>query len=469
MDVKNSILASFVLLLTVGCNTTPDKASVKEEEEKMGLNISENRRFFITTSGEPFFWLGDTGWLLFGKTDRDEADTYLEDRKAKGFNVVQAMVLHDLSLVSAFGDSALIGRNVATPNVTEGNDYKDSVQYDYWDHVEYVIDKAAEKGIYMALVPVWGSNVKAGGVNAEQAKIYSTFLANRFATKPNIIWLNGGDIKGSDSTQVWQTIGTTLKALDTTHLVTFHPFGRTPSSQWFHKEAWLDFNMFQSGHRSYKQQENEPGAFSESNWKFVNVDYNLAPTKPTLDGEPSYEGIPHGLHDTTQPKWTAADIRRYGYWSVFAGGAGYTYGHNSVMQFHVPTDKESAYGSTTMWKDAINAPGAQQMIHLKKLMLSRSYLDRVPDSSLIADQGDRYQYLAATRGSDYAFIYTYNGRNIKVNMGKIKGEQVLASWYSPLDGKTTEIKNFPNTGVLEFDPPGLPGDGNDWVLILDSK
>ena len=40
--------------------------------------------------------------------------------------------------------------------------------------------------------------------------------------------------------------------------------------------------------------------------------------KPVLDAEPSYEGIPQGLHDPAQPRWRDCDVRRYGYWSVFA-------------------------------------------------------------------------------------------------------------------------------------------------------
>ena len=37
--------------------------------------------------------------------------------------------------------------------------------------------------------------------------------------------------------------------------------------------------------------------------------------------------------------------------------------------------------------------------------------------------------------TDNAFIYTYNGRNFKVNMGKISGDRVKASWYSPRNGE----------------------------------
>jgi hypothetical protein len=58
------------------------------------LKVSPNGRFLQDRAGNPFFWLGDTGWLLFQKVDRAEAERYLENRRLKGFNVIQAMVLH---------------------------------------------------------------------------------------------------------------------------------------------------------------------------------------------------------------------------------------------------------------------------------------------------------------------------------------------------------------------------------------
>jgi hypothetical protein len=442
---------------------------VQGQSEKITpLKISKHKRFFTTSDGSPFFWLGDTGWLLFGKLDRDETEKYLEDRRQKGFNVIQVMVLHNVNVVNRYGDSALVKRNVAMPNVTKGNSASDSTQYDFWDHVDFVIDRAAEKGIYMALVPVWGNNVKSGNISRDQAKTYVTFLANRYKNRPNIVWLNGGDIKATDSLQTWKLMGNTLNAQDPNHLITFHPFGRMQSSLWFHNEPWLDFNMFQSGHRRYEQ-DTMDHRIGEDNWKYVNIDYNKKPVKPTLDGEPSYENIPHGLHDSSQPKWQAADVRRYGYWSVFAGGCGYTYGDNAVMQMRRMGEKGGAYGARDYWFDAINDPGASQMVHLKTLMLSRPYFDRVPDQSLIAGiQGSKYDYLLATRGENYAFIYTYNGKTINVNMGKIKGTKVKASWFSPRDGSTKEIGSFDNKGVLSFDAPGEQENGNDWVLLLDS-
>ena len=456
-----------ILIVLLFCSSVINTSAQKMEPRR--LRVATGGRYFIDEKGEPFFWLGDTGWLLFKKLNREEAEQYLENRRRKGFNVIQVMLVHDVADVNAYGDSALVNKKVSTPLITRGKSFADLNEYDYWDHVDYIIQLAAQKGLYMALVPVWGSNVKSGWVKNEQAKKYAGFLANRYKNNWNIIWLNGGDLRGSDSTRVWKTIGNTINSIDHHHLITYHPFGRTTSSTWFHNEPWLDFNMFQSGHRHYDQDTAAAEhRFGPDNYKFIALDYNKRPVKPTLDGEPSYEHIPYGLHDTTKPRWNDDDVRRYGYWEVFAGGAGYTYGHNSVMQMHRPDQNTKPdYGSKRFWYDAVNDPGASQMIHLKKLMLSWPYFERVPDQSLInGENGERYDYIAATRGKEYAFVYTYNGRNFSINMGRIAGDHVRAYWYNPRNGYGYVIGKFANKGVVEFNPPGEKRDGNDWVLIL---
>ena len=121
------------------------------------FKISDNKRFFQTKDGKPFFWLGDTGWLLFVKCTREDAVKYLDDRKQKGFNMIQVMLVHDLDIgVNVYGDSSLHNKDVARPNTTPGSSFNNAVEYDFWDHVDYIIDEAAKRGIYMALVPVWG-------------------------------------------------------------------------------------------------------------------------------------------------------------------------------------------------------------------------------------------------------------------------------------------------------------------------
>lgn len=108
------------------------------------------------------------------------------------------------------------------------------------------------------------------------------------------------------------------------------------------------------------------------------------------------------------------------------------------------------------------------MQHLKKLVLSHSYFEQIPDQSLIAgENGKGYSRVVATRGKDYAMMYTYTGEDIWVQMGKIRGDRVKASWYSPLDGTLTVIGEYENAGTHEFDPPGEPAGENDWVLVLE--
>lgn len=444
--------------------------SLAEAQQLPLLKVSSNGRFFQTSEEKPFFWMGDTGWLLFARCNREEAVHYLQTRKEQGFNVVQVMVLHDVNNKNAYGDYALKNGNVAAPDTTAGNSFSDAAAYDYWDHVDFIVDEAEKRGIYIGMVTVWGSNVKNRKVNTGNAEAYAKFLAQRFKARNNIIWINGGDIPGDEGMDVWKMIGTTIKKYDNRHLMTFHPRGRYSSSDWFHKEPWLDFNMFQSGHKDYAQDTSakEIHHYGEDNWKFVNADYRFKPVKPTLDGEPSYENIPHGLHDSLQPRWTAADLRRYAYWSVFAGAAGFTYGENAIMQFHTMGEERGSFGVNQAWKETINAPGAGQMQYLSKLMLSKPYAGRVPDQSLVMNNGEKYDRLAAIRGKNYAFIYTYTGRAIQVRMGKIAGRQVKASWYDPRTGETVLSGTFSNRGMQELDPPGEVKNGNDWVLILES-
>src|SRR3982750_322291 len=106
------------------------------------LKVAPNGRFFMTADGNPFFWLGDTGWLLFSKLNREEAEKYLEDRRKKGFTVIQVIVLHSVAAVNVYGDSALINKNVAHPLSTPGNSFSNPDQYDYWDHIDYIVDLA---------------------------------------------------------------------------------------------------------------------------------------------------------------------------------------------------------------------------------------------------------------------------------------------------------------------------------------
>jgi len=108
------------------------------------------------------------------------------------------------------------------------------------------------------------------------------------------------------------------------------------------------------------------------------------------------------------------------------------------------------------------------MHYLKELMLSKPYFERRPAPELIADnQYSRYDYVAATKGNNYAFAYTYTGRNFSIDVTKLGFQIKDTRWLNPASGKRTNATFTKGSSLITFDPPGAPANGNDWVLILE--
>lgn len=451
------LIALCSLLLTVAAC-----APQQEEAKKWELAVAPDGRYLQHTDGTPFFWMGETGWLLPERLTREDADFYLDACRDAGFNVVQVQTVNGVPATNAYGKLSMPDGFDFSKIDAEGED-------GYWQHMDYIIRKAERNGIYLGMVCIWGGLVKNGRMDAEQAAAYGTFLANRYKDAPNIIWIIGGDIRGDVRTEVWETLARTIKSIDRNHLMTFHPFGRTSSIYWFHNAEWLDFNMFQSGHRRYDQTRGDgddtaQASIAEDNWRYVEAGLAMQPAKPILDGEPSYEEIPQGLHDPSEPWWKAPDVRRYAYWSVFAGAFGHTYGHNSIMQMHTG-DKPGGYGAVKSWKEGLQDPGFNQMQHLKRLILAFPFFERVGDQSVIAgENGFRYDRAVATRGNDYLLVYTYTNKPMRIDLAKIAGQKKQAWWYSPVDGSLQYAGEFDN-GVHTFRFDGPEGPANDHVLI----
>jgi hypothetical protein len=137
------------------------------------------------------------------------------------------------------------------------------------------------------------------------------------------------------------------------------------------------------------------------------------------------------------------------------------------MQFFAAGSKDANFEPNLHWEQGLVAPGALQMRHLRALIESRPMLDRVPDQAMIVDNGTRYDRVAASRGTNYAFVYSYTGAPFTMRLGLIAGRSVKANWFSPRDGGTTPAGTFANRGERRFDPPGDSKPGNDWVLVLD--
>ena len=429
-----------MLVLTLAALT----AQAAKPWENGKLKVADNQRFLMHENGTPFFWQGDTGWLLPERLDRAEAEYYLQRCREAGYNVVQVQVVDGVPAYNIYGQPSH-----PLPTAKQSG-------YGYWDHLDYIVDMAAQHGIYIGMVAIWGGLVKDGKLSVDEAKKYGTFLANRYKDCPNIIWFMGGDIQGDVKPEVWNALATSIKAIDKNHLMTYHPRGRYTSARWWSKAEWIDFHTFQSGHRKYGQRMGNkdypiPDNTEEDNWMYVDSTWNYNPVKPVLDAEPSYEDIPMGLHDKKEPHWRASDVRRYAYWSVFAGSCGHTYGHNAIMQMlkpGYPTSYGEA-GDVKTWYQALNDPGFNQMKFLRQLILTFPYFERVPDQSIIVENGVQYERLIATRGSDYLLVYNYTSRPMKLDLTKISGQKKRVWWMNAGTGGLRYLGEFDNK-VLTF-------------------
>ena len=430
------------------------------------LMISSNNRYLQFENGSPFFWLGDTGWLVPQHLDRSEVEYYFNKCRRAGYNMVQIQVMDAVPSYNIYGQQSLPYGWDFTKADPEG-------VYSYWDHLDYIVRKAEQNGIYIGMVAIWGSQVQSGNINAEQAKAYGKFLAERYKNNPNIIWIMGGDIQGNIHPEVWNALATSIKSIDNKHLMTFHPRGRYTSAKWWSKASWMDFHTFQSGHRKYGQRMGNkeypiPDSTEEDNWMYVDSTWAYKPIKPVLDDEPSYEDIPKGLHDANEARWQDYDVRRYAYWSVFAGSCGHTYGHNVIMQMLKP-GYPTGYGSdgtVKAWYQGLEDPGYNQMQYLSDLMLSFPYFERIPDQSIIVGKnGMKYDRLIATRGKDYLMVYNYNSNVMKIDLRKISGKKKLLWWFNPSDGAISFIGTADNT-IITMSPQIEKTDKiNDRVLI----
>lgn len=430
------------------------------------LRVSDNHRFLVTTEGKPFFWLADTAWQLIHDLDEAEMRRYFADRRDKGFTVIQTVVLAELRFEkpNAFGHLPIEPRRPDRPIVKDGPDN------DYWDDVERVLRLAAEHGLYVGLLPTWGrwvtsdwqNGIVDGFFTVENAEVYGRFIGGRYKDHANIIWILGGDKAAptDEAKAIWRAMarGIAIGVSGTEDysrvLMTYHTSGPGSTAWFLNKEPWLDFHGLQSGHGRWAL-----------NWMMVEHAYTMKPTLPVIDLESSYPGIRHGRPPTTA---TDDDARRAGYWAVFAGAAGHTYGHHSIWQMHSPKTAGVA-GPKPFWYEALDAPSARQMGYLRRLIESRAFLGQRPDLSLLAfEQTKPWEMCLALRGDGYALVYTPTGRSLVIQLGKLPGARVRASWFDPRTGETSAIGEFDNQGQRTFDPPGEEAGGNDWVLVLET-
>jgi len=430
------------------------------------LIISQDGHRILQADGTPFFYLADTAWELFHRLTREETYDYLKLRAQTGFTAIQAVALAEFNGIAspnAYGRLPLL-RNAINEWDIDLPDTGDG--YGYWDHVDYIVQTAAELGLYIAFLPAWGDKFnRAWGkgpelLNAGNAYRYGKWLGSRYDGQPNIIWILGGD-RSLDNRRHFDVIcrmAAGIREADDQHLISFHPTGGRHSSECLHEEPWLDFNMIQSGHTR-----------SRFNYEMIAADYALTPAKPVLDGEPGYEDHPENF-DPKNGYLDAADTRQFAYMAVLSGACGHTYGNHSVwgMIKSLPVEGFQPAHFCLTWNKALYSPGAVQMRYVKDLMLSRDFISGKPNPELVEGQLGGVLHIPVLKGKDYLFAYTAQGGAIRLKPGFMEGRPLTGWWYDPRNGEARSIGAVADNTTVIIQPPS-GGRGNDWILVIDSE
>lgn len=417
------------------------------------LRITANQRYLENTDGEPFLWVGDTAWELVHRLSLNETELYFQNRKDKGFSLIQTVVLAELDGLhrpNANGEIPLHEDDPTRPNEA------------YFAHVDQVVAMAEKMGLYLGLLPTWGDKFnKKWGSGPEvftpaNARAFGEFLGKRYAKSPHIVWILGGDRIPETALhrEIIEQMAGGIRNQQAHCLMSYHPSGGNLASDHFGKAGWLDIDLFQSRHQK---------GFRE--YRFTRKGRKRNPPRPVIDGEPGYENIPNLLNKWHFQRLDASDIRRAAYWNLLSGAAGHTYGCNEIWQMY-DGKTEPLFGAQFSWKEALDLPGARQMGILRRIFDSLPWQQMVPDPSLL--RGVNWwarpvKIALASPDRSWVLIYSPQGNSLTVRSALFRKKEKVAFWLNPETGEKTEVKGRISSRFQVPDPQ------TDWLLLLLDK
>ncbi len=443
----------------------------------MKIRVSACGHFFEKHDGSPFFFLGDTVWMLFNKLTEAEARELFADRAKKGFTVIQSVVFRDLftpNTPNVHGDP---------PFLTDADMHAVRMNPAWIAYVRKLVGIAAEYGLMIGLLPTWGDkwnehSNSAGPVimDASGARRYGRFLSDELAEHENVIWILGGD-----SPILRQQHADTIAAMadgirsgrSGDRLMTFHPSG-LGSSEVFQSTPWLDFNSLQTSH--YRP--NIPG------YVFIERLFSNRFAKPCLDMEPNYESSPMFImqrrknRPNVEPIFTAYDVRKSLYRTVLAGAAGFTYGCEPIRQLYREGDRVHIFGEYAMptWRESLSDPGSSQLKFLVDRLTERSYFTREPAQELFIphkrhgawadtmaiglpyaaqENTDPVSHIRVAKCSEGKYILAYVPvrQVVTLDTSVIKSGSLVVTLYDPAACELIDRFDAENDGEITIIPP----------------
>jgi hypothetical protein len=389
-------------------------------------------------SGNPFLLSGDAAWSLMVELSDAEVDTYLDDRRQKGFNAVLVNLIE-----RGFGGPQLPANQAGEEPFEPADDF-DAPNDAYFAHADRVIDAAAARGILVLLTPAYlGFNCGDQGwcqqmLDESEATMrnYGRYLGDRYRNKGNVLWVHGGDVDAADYSGALARVNAIAEGIRErapAHLFTAH-CSRGNSALDCYDEPWLDLNSTYS----------ECGA--ENTLAQVRIDYARPGPVPFFYIE--------GRYENESGTSLGCLIDQFA-WSVLGGAGGHVFGNNPVWLFDSGWETASGIGSA----------GSQAMARVAALFRSRAWhllLPDVNDEVLVAASGSG---AVAGRASDgqTIVVYTPSAQSLSVDLDKLSGNEARIWWFNPTNGDLSEDVNSPlgSNGVVAFPAPGRR------LLVLD--
>ncbi|MFZ1683885.1 MAG: DUF4038 domain-containing protein [Candidatus Zixiibacteriota bacterium] len=417
------------------------------------LVVSANRRY-LQAGGTPVFLNGEAAWSLVVQPTYAGADQYLTDRAGRGVNLVMVNLIEKMFGDRAPGNIANIspwtGSTFATPNEP------------YFAHVDSVVIRAQQLGIYVMLFPVYLGYAFAGGVPAGHSayedgwhneiaaassatmKNWGIYVGNRYRNYPNVLWGIGGDSDPSSVRAKLDTFVAGLQSADNVYagrIITGHGGSPLVASSQF-PESWLNLNNTYS--------------WTLSDYlTLADQAYAVSPTKPFILLEGVYE-------NNTQISWTYQQLRAQTYWTLLRGGCGHFFGNNPIWYFSA-----TAAGSPTYpWQNDLNSTLTQQITYLNSLWKSIHWWTLVPDraGAVItsgANSGTNLATFAVASDSTVIVGYLPSSRTVTINPSGLKGDSVIVRWLNPSSG-TFSAAGTQTKVTRSYTPPS----SGDWVLSI---
>lgn len=430
-------------------------------------------RYLVDQDNRPVFINADTAWSLMGQVSQEDADYYLKDAAAKGFNTVIATQVE-----SYYADNAPKNYYNVNPYLTYQNGVPlfNTPNEAYFAHADWVINKAAEYGIQIILAPNYLGCCSDGyydelnnSVNTESAAAqYGTFIGNRYKSFPNLIFVWGDDLNPGSVRSKINAMASAVKAADPNHLQTYHGGPEYSSlDDWSLDSSRSNYASWLSLNATY--------TYSAVIDK-LQQDYRRSPFLPFLMFETQYEVQGAGLDGDTN---LSLRVRKEAYVAILAGAAGNAYGNEPIWEMNGREHRNpiqpgqcpvlSAYNTNPYWKCHLNDPGRRSMQQFRALFESRDWTKLVPDSTnIVSPHSSGQDYVGAARTADGNTIIAYmpSKRTLTVDLTKITGTQVKAWWFNPNPDSpgTSLIGTYPTTGPQSF----TPASNGDWVLVIDN-